>query len=50
MTTTWIGLLPTIAVHPWVARWSGSGWSQRPAPTSEPYERARREGVTDAGS
>jgi TetR/AcrR family transcriptional regulator, repressor for uid operon len=50
MTTTWVGLLPTIAVHRWVARWSASGWSQRPAPTAESYERARREGVSDAGS
>ncbi|GAA4740867.1 hypothetical protein GCM10023199_19340 [Actinomycetospora chibensis] len=47
MTTTWRGLLPAIAVRPWVTRWSDSGWSHRPAPTAEPYERARREGVSD---
>lgn len=44
MTRTWLGLLPTLAARPWVEHWSGSGWSRRPPPTAEPYERARQAG------
>lgn len=42
MTTTWLGLLPTLAVRPWLRDWSESGWSRRPEPLREPYEQARR--------
>jgi AcrR family transcriptional regulator len=45
MTTTWLGLLPTVAVRSWLGSWEASGWSGRPAPRAEDYERARRSDV-----
>jgi AcrR family transcriptional regulator len=41
MTTTWLGLLPTIADDAWLRRWSASNWAHRPAPTAQQYELAR---------
>ncbi|GAA4796010.1 hypothetical protein GCM10023200_35110 [Actinomycetospora chlora] len=46
MTTTWNGLLPTIAVRSWLEAWTASGWSGRPAPALECFLAARR---PDAG-
>jgi AcrR family transcriptional regulator len=42
MTTTWLGLLPTIADEAWLRSWTRSNWSIRPAPTRERYEQARQ--------
>jgi hypothetical protein len=33
MTTTWLGLLPTVADRGWVREWADSGWSARPERT-----------------
>ena len=42
MTTTWLGLLPTVAVRSWLEPWEASGWAGRPDPDPGAFERARR--------
>jgi AcrR family transcriptional regulator len=42
MNTTWLGLLPTIAIDEWLDPWLRSGWKNRPAPTREQYEEGRK--------
>jgi AcrR family transcriptional regulator len=46
MTTTWLGLLPSVAARSWIGPWTASGWSSRSAPCPERYVDARR---PDAG-
>jgi hypothetical protein len=49
MTTTWLGLLPTIADQAWLQEWSAPTWGQRPAPTRNQFENARRPDATPRG-
>lgn len=41
MTDTWQGVLPAIAVEPWLAEFRTSGWDTRPAPDPTAFTRLR---------
>jgi AcrR family transcriptional regulator len=45
MTATWLGLLPTLAARGWLVEWADARWADRPEPTPEAYEQARRSGA-----
>ena len=42
MSDAWRGLLPAVAVDPWLDGWAGSTWATRPAPSSLAHASARR--------